>query len=152
MEKVEEINRRCVVLGFGEVAKAVCHILSTRYPMKEYVLVDKKRITDKEIELFGQKRVSRLEMDIRPEDLFDSIMYILKDGDVVCDFFGCNESLDIIHACHLKKGIVYINASLEENIEKPYPSQNALYQAFSTLERNISQCFLDVLMLGIIPV
>ena len=148
MVKVKDINRRCVILGFGGVAKPVSHILSTRYPMKEYILVDRRRITDKEIELFGEKKVSRLEMDIKPEELFDTMMYILKDNDVVCDFFGCNETLDILHACHLKKGIIYVNASIEENILKPYPSQNALYQAFYAFKKNIILFLLDVLMLG----
>ena len=151
MIKAKEINKRCVILGFGEVAKPVCHILSTRYPMREYVLVDKRRISDKEIELFGQKRVSRLEMDIRPEDLFDTMMYVLKDGDVVCDFFGCNESLDIVHACHLKKGIVYINASLEENIEKPYPTQDALYQAFFAFRNKYNPVFTGCIDAGANP-
>ena len=41
MIKIKEIERRCVVLGYGGVAKPVCHIFSTRYPMKEYLLVDK---------------------------------------------------------------------------------------------------------------
>ena len=94
-------------MGFGGVAKPVSHILSTRYPMKEYVIVDRKRVTDNDIQVFGESRVSRLEMDIKPEELFDTMMYILKDDDVVCDFFGCNETLDILHACHLKKGIIY---------------------------------------------
>lgn len=148
---VQDIKRRCVILGFGGVAKPVCHILATRYPMKEYVLVDKKRITDKEIEIFGQKRVSRLELDIQPDELFDSIMYILKDGDVVCDFFGCNETLDILHACHLKKGIVYVNASIEENILKPYPSQNALYQAFFDFKEKYQPIFTGCIDAGANP-
>ena len=135
MVKVKDILRRCVILGFGGVAKPVCHILSTRYPMKEYVLVDRRRIYDDEIKLFGLKKVSRLEMDIKPEELFETMKYILKDGDVVCDFFGCNESIDILRACNLKKGIIYVNASIEENILQPYPSQNALYQAFFAFKK-----------------
>ena len=130
MVKAKEINRRCVILGFGGVAKPVCHIFATRYSMREYIIVDKKRISDDQIKIFGNKPVSRLEFDIKPEELFDTINYILKDNDIVCDFFGCNETLDIIHACHLKNGIVYVNASLEENLAKPYPTQNAIYQAF----------------------
>ena len=151
MVKVKDINRRCVILGFGGVAKPVCHILSTRYPMKEYVLVDKKRITDNEIKLFGNKNVSRLEMDIKPEELFDTMMYILKDGDVVCDFFGCNETIDILHACHLKKGIIYVNASIEENILKPYPSQNALYQAFYAFKKKFNPIFTGCIDAGANP-
>ena len=151
MVKVKEINRRCVILGFGGVARPVCHILSTRYPMNEYILVDKKRITDKEIELFGNKKVSRLEMDIKPEELFDTMIYILKDGDVVCDFFGCNETIDILHACHLKKGIVYVNASIEENILKPYPSQNALYQAFYAFKKKYNPIFTGCIDAGANP-
>ena len=151
MVKVKDINRRCVILGFGGVAKPVCHILSTRYPMREYILVDKKRITDDEIKLFGDKKVSRLEMDIKPEELFDTMMYILKDNDVVCDFFGCNETLDILHACHLKKGIVYVNASIEENILKPYPSQNALYQAFFAFKKKYNPTFTGCIDAGANP-
>jgi len=151
MVKVKDILRRCVVLGFGGVAKPVCHILSTRYPMKEYILVDKRRITDDEIKLFGLKKVSRLEMDIKPEELFETMMYILKDGDVVCDFFGCNESIDILHACHLKKGIVYVNASIEENILKPYPSQNALYQAFHAFKKKYNPVFAGCIDAGANP-
>ena len=135
MVKVKDILRRCVILGFGGVAKPVCHILSTRYPMKEYMLVDRRRIYDDEIKLFGLKKVSRLEMDIKPEELFETMKYLLKDGDVVCDFFGCNESIDILRACNLKKGIIYVNASIEENILQPYPSQNALYQAFFAFKK-----------------
>ena len=130
MVKAKQIDRRCVILGFGGVAKPVCHIFATRYSMREYIIVDKKRISDDQIKIFGNKPVSRLEFDIKPEELFDTINYILKDNDIVCDFFGCNETLDIIHACHLKNGIVYVNASLEENLAKPYPTQNAIYQAF----------------------
>ena len=151
MVKVKEINRRCVILGFGGVAKPVCHILSTRYPMNSYVLVDKRRITDNEIKLFGEKKVSRIEMDIKPEELFETMMYILKDGDVVCDFFGCNETLDILHACHLKKGIVYVNASIEENILKPYPSQNALYQAFFAFKKKYNPIFTGCIDAGANP-
>ena len=130
MVKEKQINRRCVILGFGSVARPVCHIFATRYSMKEYIIIDRNRITDEQIKIFGNKRVSRIELDIIPEELLETMSYILKDNDIVCDFFGCNESLDIIHACHLKKGIVYVNASIEENILKPYPSQNALYLAF----------------------
>ena len=151
MVKVKEINRRCVILGFGGVARPVCHILATRYPMISYVLVDKKRITDKEIELFGKKNVSRIEKDIKPEELFETMMYILKDGDVVCDFFGCNETLDILHACHLKKGIIYVNASIEENILKPYPSQNALYQAFYAFKKKYNPIFTGCIDAGANP-
>ena len=151
MVKVKDINRRCVILGFGGVAKPVSHILSTRYPMKEYILVDRRRITDKEIELFGEKKVSRLEMDIKPEELFDTMMYILKDNDVVCDFFGCNETLDVLHACHLKKGIIYVNASIEENILKPYPSQNALYQAFYAFKKKYNPIFTGCIDAGANP-
>ena len=120
MVKAKQINRRCVILGFGGVAKPVCHIFATRYCMREYILIDKRRITDEEIKIFGNKRVSRLEFDIKPEDLFDTMRYILKDDDIVCDFFGCNETIDILHACHLKKGIIYVNASIEENILKKF--------------------------------
>ena len=118
MVKAKQINRRCVILGFGGVAKPVCHIFATRYSMNEYILVDKNRITDEQIKVFGNKPVSRLEFNIKPEDLFDTMNYLLRDNDIVCDFFGCNETIDILHACHLKK------------VLKPYPSQNALYQAF----------------------
>ena len=138
-------------MGFGGVAKPVSHILSTRYPMKEYVLVDRKRITDNDIKVFGDSRVSRLEMDIKPEELFDTMMYILKDDDVVCDFFGCNETLDILHACHLKKGIIYVNASIEENILKPYPSQNALYQAFYAFKKKYNPIFTGCIDAGANP-
>jgi len=151
MVKVKEINRRCVILGFGGVAKPVSHILSTRYPMKEYVIVDRKRVTDNDIQVFGESRVSRLEMDIKPEELFDTMMYILKDDDVVCDFFGCNETLDILHACHLKKGIIYVNASIEENILKPYPSQNALYQAFYAFKKKYNPIFTGCIDAGANP-
>ena len=151
MVKAKEINRRCIILGFGGVAKPVSHILSTRFPMREYVLVDRKRITDNQIKVFGDRKVSRLEIDIKPEELFDTMMYILKDGDVVCDFFGCNETLDILHACHLKKGIVYVNASIEENILKPYPSQNALYQAFYEFKKKYNPIFTGCIDAGANP-
>ena len=109
MIKVKPINRRCVILGFGGVATPVCHIFASRYPMLEYVIVDKRRITDEQIKMFGNKRVSRLELDIKPEELFQTMMYILKDDDIVCDFFGCNETVDILHACHLKKNLFFHN-------------------------------------------
>ena len=60
MVKAKQINRRCVILGFGSVAVPVCHIFATRYSMREYVIVDKKRITDEQIKILGNKRVSRL--------------------------------------------------------------------------------------------
>ena len=50
-------------------------------------------------------------------------------------FFGCDEILDIIHACSLKKDIFYIKSSLEENIVKPYPTQNTLYDAFEEFKK-----------------
>ena len=52
-------------------------------------------------------------------------IYLLKDDDIVCDFFGCNETIDILRACHLRKGIVYMNADVEENILKPYTTINS---------------------------
>ena len=141
MVKAKQINRRCVILGFGSVAVPVCHIFATRYSMREYVIVDKKRITDEQIKILGNKRVSRLELDIERKDLFQAMMYILKDDDIVCDFFGCNESLDIMHACHLKKGIVYVNAGIEEDIFKPYPTQYALYNAFFEFKKKYKPSF-----------
>ena len=141
MVKAKQINRRCVILGFGSVAIPVCHIFATRYSMREYVIVDKKRITDEQIKILGNKRVSRLELDIERKDLFSTMMYILKDDDVVCVFFGCNESLDILHACHLKKGIVYVNAGIEEDMFKPYPSQYALYNAFFEFKKKIQASY-----------
>ena len=151
MVKAKQINRRCVILGFGGVARPVCHIFATRYCMREYILVDKRRITDEEIKIFGNKRVSRLEFDIKPEELFDTMCYILKDEDIVCDFFGCNETIDILHACHLKKGIIYVNASIEENILKPYPSQNALYQAFFEFKKKFKPIFSGCIDAGANP-
>lgn len=132
---IKEIQRRCVILGFGGVARPICHIFTTRFPMKEYLLVDKRKIDDKELELFGDKKVTRLEIDIKPEKLFETILNIINDGDIVCDFFGCNETLDILKACNLKKDIVYINSSMEENILKPYPTQNDLYNAFEEFRK-----------------
>ena len=151
MVKAKQINRRCVILGFGGVAKPVCHIFATRYSMREYIIIDKKRITDDQIKIFGNKRVSRLEFDIKPEDLFETMRYILKDDDIVCDFFGCNETIDILHACHLKKGIIYVNASIEENILKPYPSQNALYQAFFEFKKKFKPHFTGCIDAGANP-
>jgi homospermidine synthase len=151
MVKAKPINRRCVILGFGAVAAPVCYIFATRYPMCEYVLVDKKRITDEQIKIFGNKRVSRLEIDIKPEELFETIKYILKDDDIVCDFFGCNETVDILHACHLKKGIVYMNADVEENILKPYPSQYAMYQAFFEFKKKFKPKFAGCVDAGANP-
>ena len=151
MEKAKEINRRCVILGFGGVAKPVSYIFATRYSMREYILIDKRRITDEQIKIFGDKPVSRLEFNIKPEDLLDTMNYILKDGDIVCDFFGCNETIDILRACHLKKGIVYINASMEENILKPYPTQNALYQAFFEFKKKFKPTFTGCIDAGANP-
>jgi len=87
MIKVKKINRSCVILEFGGVAKPVFHIVSTRYPMKEYVILNRKRVTDNDIQVFGESKVSRLEMDIKPEELFDTMIYIFKDDDVVLPFF-----------------------------------------------------------------
>ena len=151
MVKAKEINRRCVILGFGGVAKPVCHIFATRYSMREYILIDRKRITDDQIKIFGNKPVSRLEFNIKPEELFDTMNYILKDNDIVCDFLGCNETIDILHACHLKKGIIYVNASVEENILKPYPSQNALYQAFFEFKKKFRPTFTGCIDAGANP-
>lgn len=39
-----------------------------------------------------------------------------------------------------------MNSSLEENIQKPYPTQNDLYQAFFEFKKNISLYSLGVLM------
>ena len=151
MVKAKEINRRCVILGFGGVAKPVCHIFATRYSMREYFIVDKKRITDDQIKIFGNKPVSRLEFDIKPEELFDTINYILKDDDIVCDFFGCNETIDILRACNLKKGIIYINASIEEDLARPYPSQNALYNTFFEFKKNFKPKFTGCIDAGANP-
>ena len=151
MVKAKQINRRCVILGFGAVAVPVCHIFASRYPMREYVIIDKKRITDEQIKIFGNKRVSRLELDIKPDELFETINYILKDDDVVCDFFGCNETVDILRACHLKKRIVYMNADVEENLLKPYPSQYAMYQAFFEFKRKFKPTFAGCIDAGANP-
>ena len=151
MVKAKEINRRCVILGFGGVAKPVCHIFATRYSMREYFIVDKKRITDDQIKIFGNKPVSRLEFDIKPEELFDTINYILKDDDIVCDFFGCNETIDILRACNLKKGIIYINASIEEDLARPYPSQNALYNTFFEFKKKFKPTFTGCIDAGANP-
>ena len=151
MVKAKEINRRCVILGFGGVAKPVCHIFATRYSMREYFIVDKKRITDDQIKIFGNKPVSRLEFDIKPEELFDTMNYILKDDDIVCDFFGCNETIDILRACNLKKGIIYINASIEEDLARPYPSQNALYNTFFEFKKKFKPKFTGCIDAGANP-
>ena len=151
MVKAKEINRRCVILGFGCVAKPVCRIFATRYSMREYFIVDKKRITDDQIKIFGNKPVSRLEFDIKPEELFDTINYILKDNDIVCDFFGCNETIDILRACNLKKGIIYINASIEEDLARPYPSQNALYNTFFEFKKKFKPKFTGCIDAGANP-
>ncbi len=149
---IQEIPRRCVILGFGGVAKPVSHILATKYPMKEYVLVDQRRITDKEIEVFGKNtKVSRLEISIAPSELFETMMYILKDNDVVLDFYGCNESLDILFACHNKKGIVYLNASLEENILEPYRFQSSLYAAMNAFSKKFKPKFTGCIDAGANP-
>ena len=151
MVKAKEINRRCVILGFGGVAKPVCHIFATRYSMREYFIVDKKRITDDQIKIFRNKPVSRFEFDIKPEQLFDTINYILKDDDIVCDFFGCNETIDILRACNLKKGIIYINASIEEDLARPYPSQNALYNTFFEFKKKFKPKFTGCIDAGANP-
>ena len=141
MIKIKNIERRCIILGFGGVAKAVCHILSKRFSKIEFILVDKRNIADSELKLFGDKKVTRLELNIKQEELFETISNILKDEDIVFDFFGCNETLEIMRACHFKKGIIYLNSSLEENILEPYPSQNSLYDAFDEFKKKYNPTF-----------
>lgn len=134
---VEEIPWRCVILGFGGIAKPVAYILSTRYPMREYLLVDRRRIKDEEIEVFGNKNVSLFEKDIKPSELYDIKCYLIKDNEVVIDFYGCNETMDIFNVCNKKKGIVYANASMEEDITDPiayyvpvYITLHSFYEKF----------------------
>ena len=141
MLNIKNIERRCVILGFGGVAKPVCLIITTRLPMKEYLLVDKRKIADSELKLFGNKKVTRLKANIKPHELYNFILDILKDEDIVFDFLGCNETLDILRACNYKKGIIYLNSSLEENILKPYPTQIDLYDAFTEFKKKYNPTF-----------
>ena len=86
MSEIKEIQRSCDILGFGGVAKPVYHIFSTRYPKKEFLLVDKRKNDDKELEIFGNKKVKRMKIDIKPENRFDTKLNIIKEQDVVCVF------------------------------------------------------------------
>ena len=151
MVKVTQINRRCVILGFGAVAMPVFHILASKYSMKEYIIVDKKRITDEQIKVFGYKNVSRLEKDVQPENLFETMKNLLEDNDIVFDFFGCNKTIEILHACHLKKGIIYMNADLEQNVLEPYPSQYAMYQDFFEFKKKYKPSFTGCIDAGANP-
>ena len=151
MVKVKQINRRCVILGFGAVAMPVFHILASKYSMKEYIIVDKKRITDEQIKVFGYKNVSRLEKDVQPENLFETMKNLLEDNDIVFDFFGCNKTIEILHACHLKKGIIYMNADLEQNVLEPYPSQYAMYQDFFEFKKKYKPSFTGCIDAGANP-
>ena len=59
MVKAKQINRRCVILGFGSVAIPVCHIFATRYSMREYVIIDRKRITEEQIIILNTLKIKK---------------------------------------------------------------------------------------------
>ena len=121
--------RRCLILGFGGVAKAAVPLILDKIPIESFVLIDRRRIYDSELSMFKDLKVSRLEKEFECGKLQSEISKIIYDEDLILDFFGCSESLDVIKACNEKKGIIYLNASLEEYEDNPYPNQYSLYQA-----------------------
>ena len=121
--------RRCLIFGFGGVAKAAVPLILKNLPIESFTLIDRRRIFDTELSIFGNLKVSRLEKEFEYGKLQSEVSKIIYDNDIVLDFFGCSESLDIIKACNEKKGIVYLNASLEEYEDHPYKDQYSLYQA-----------------------
>ena len=127
--KIEIKPRRCLIFGFGGVAKAAVPIILKTIPIESFVLIDRRRIYDSELSICGNLKVSRLEKEFDYGKLKNGASKIIEDDDIVLDFFGCSESLDIIKACNEKKGIVYLNASLEEYEEYPFPNQYCLYQS-----------------------
>jgi len=56
------------------------------------------------------------------------MMFILR-------FFWLQWNFRYASFLSFKKGIIYVNASIEENILKPYLSQNILYQASKHLKK-----------------
>ena len=123
-------SRRCVILGFGGVAKSsIPLIINHKIPISEFIVVDRIKISENEIKtFFGNEKVNIINEDYHYEEIYNKMKMLFQDNDIVLDFFGCTESLEIIKACNTKNNIIYLNCSLEEYLDRPYPTQYALYK------------------------
>ena len=123
-------TRRCIVLGFGGVAKSsIPIIINNKIPISEFVVIDRLKISEKDLKLFfGNEKVNVINDEFPYEEIYNKMEKIFRDDDIVLDFFGCSESLEIIKACNTKQNIIYLNCSLEEYIDRCYPTQFALYK------------------------
>ena len=57
--------RRCLILGFGGVAKAAVPLILDKIPIESFVLIDRRRIYDSELSMFKDLKVSRLEKEFQ---------------------------------------------------------------------------------------
>lgn len=125
-------TRRCVVFGYGGVAMSTLPILNKEIKISHFVLVDRKKILPQELKVLDGIKFEVIQEDFPIGSLPKRVPEIIQDDDIVIDLFGCSESLDIVRACNTKKGIVYVDASLEEYEEN---SRATLYDIYKDMDK-----------------
>ncbi|OHT04176.1 hypothetical protein TRFO_28405 [Tritrichomonas foetus] len=124
----QHMSRRCVIFGFGAVAQTTFKLIAKHLPISEYLLIDGRQLSEKELEITKGYKVTTVVRTFNNDTLEEGAFELIKDDDMVFDFFGCADSLQIIRACTRHKNVLYLNACLEEWEELELPSGYQLYE------------------------
>lgn len=99
--------RRCLIFGFGGVAKAAVPLILKNLPIESFTLIDRRRIFDTELSIFGNLKVSRLEKEFEYGKLQSEVSKIIYDNDIVLDFLVVQNHLILLKHV-MKKKELYI--------------------------------------------
>ena len=121
------MKRRCLFFGFGAVAQTTFKLIKKRLPISEYVLIDQRKLSDEDLSMTKGEKVTIITKSFNNDTLESGSYEIIKDDDIVFNFLGCVDSLQVIKACARHKNVLYLDACLEEFEEFLLPSDYMLY-------------------------
>jgi homospermidine synthase len=82
-------TRRCIVLGFGGVAKSsIPIIINNKIPISEFIVIDRLKISDKDLKLFfGNEKVKVINDEFPYKEIYNKLEKVFLDDDIVFRFF-----------------------------------------------------------------
>jgi homospermidine synthase len=102
-----EISQNVLVFGYGAIGKCFCDILLSNFPHCNLMICD--YVFDQNFPI--DERIKVINMKITPHNI-ESLLDYLKEGDTLVDLSVDVSCIDIWSCC-MKRGVMYLNSSLE---------------------------------------
>lgn len=142
------VKRRFLLFGIGGVAQSVIPILIPKCKdiIKEFVVYDMVEMTEEIKKMFEPIKMTYIRKKFESKTFKQELLQIIKENDVVLELFGMTTSQRFVEACSEVKGVVMVNASLEEFDEDILGSQHANYKRlndYKAISKSKNTCAVD---------